>query len=277
MIQEKAMLANLTIRAWTARKLDRKVSAEVEQQHGAKDAGNFNKLLIDKNALQPLSQHGGRVRDYHYKMTLPWGDNGDRLLPSTAFMEYTAAMRTYRSEAEKLADDFAQQYPQMVSDARVKLGSMYDPKDYPPIGDIRERFGIALSFLPVPDANDFRVDVGAEAVQEIKDSITQAVAQRQQDAVKECWGRLFDVVSKIETMLVKEKPIFRDSLIENAEELIDLLPKLNITNDAGLLAVCDDIRSQLLVDPARLRRSARLRTETAKHAMDILVRVAERK
>ncbi len=271
MLQERAMLANLTIRAWTARKQDKKVTAEVEQQHGAKDAGNFNKLLIDKNALQPLSQHSGRVRDFHYKMTLPWGDNGDRLLPSQAYMDYTNAMRTYRSENEALADDFAKQYPQLVADARSKLGSMYDPNDYPPIDDIRQRFGIAIHFLPVPDANDFRVDVGAEAANEIKESITKAVTERQAEAIKECWSRLYEAVSKIGEVMSRDNPRIYDSLFTNTEDLVDLIPKLNITDDPKLNGVCQEIRNSLLVDPDRLRRSGIKRREVAHAADDILV------
>lgn len=273
MLQERAMLANLRIRAWTARKLDKKVNREVEQTHNAKDAGNFNKLLVDKAALQPLQSHGGRVRDYHYQMTLPWGDNGDRLLPAEAFFDYTQQMRGLRDEGDKLADAFAKQYPTMVADAKAKLGTLYDPADYPPVSDIRSRFGIELDFTPVPDARDFRVDVGEEAAEQIKKNITDAVRQREVEAVRECWNRLFDVVSKIECTLSKEKPIFRDSLIHNAEDLVKMLPKLNFTNDSNLVAICDDVQSMLIVDPQRLRNSKKLRSTIADNARTIMDRI----
>jgi hypothetical protein len=270
MLQNKAMLANLTIRAWTARKLDRSVSREVEQTHGAKDAGNFNKLLIDKAVLLPIQQHGGRVRDYHYKMTLAWGDNGDRLLPSAMYMEYVTQLRTFRAEADKLADTFTADYPNQVQQARVNLGTLYNPNDYPPVSGIRARFGVDISFLPVPDAADFRVEVGADAVAEIRESITAAVNARQAEALKECWARLKDVVSKIEVKMLETKPIFRDSLIENAAELVVLLPKLNITNDAKLNAACAFVMDNLVVEPKALRNDAKLRFHTATMAQQAL-------
>ena len=39
MIQSRAMLANLSISQWTARKYDKSVSSEVEKAHAAHDAG----------------------------------------------------------------------------------------------------------------------------------------------------------------------------------------------------------------------------------------------
>lgn len=274
MLQERAMLANLTIRCWTARKLDRKVSEEVTLQHGAKDAGNFNKLLIDKVSLAPYVQHTGRVREYHYKMTLPWGDNGDRLLPSKAYFDYTTAMRTFRQNADKLADEFEREYPKQVANARARLGSMYNASDYPPVSDIRNRFSINISFLPVPDAEDFRVDVGTEAIEEIKASITNAVIERQVQAVKECWLRLYEVISKIESTLRKDKAIFRDSLITNASDLIELLPKLNINDDKDLNSICEDIKAKLIINPQKLRNNYQRRTEFAEIAASILQDIA---
>src|SRR4051812_48829471 len=131
MLQEKAMLANLTIRAWSARKRDRDVSKEVETKHQAKDAGNFNKLLIDKDALKPIVSLTSTLRDMHYEMTLPWGDNGDRLLPSKMYFDYTRKMRNLRDQFDSAVNDFVAQYPTFKQNARKRLGSMYDPDDYP--------------------------------------------------------------------------------------------------------------------------------------------------
>ncbi len=277
MLQQRAMLVNLVIHAWTARKQDKKVSHEVEANHGAKDAGNFNKLLIDKSALQPLSQHSGRMREYHYRMTLPWGDNGDRLLPSSTYFEYTTAMRDYKQTQTALADKFAQEYASLVANARVKLGSMYNAADYPHADEIRQRFSVETSFTPVPDANDFRVDVEAEIAEEIRQNIMKQVGKREQEAAKECWERLYQVVSKIEVVMAKENPIFRDSLITNAQEVVALLPKLNITDDAQLTQICTQINTDLLIDPARLRNSRVARELVLRSANTFLQEINKRR
>ena len=275
MLQDQAMLANLNIRSWTARKHDKAVSAEVDTAHNAQDGGRYNKMLIDKSALDPISKHSGRIRDYHYTMTLPWGDNGDRLLPARVYMDYTAAMRKFKDDGEILTRTFITQYPQLVADARNRLGTMYDAQDYPDVSDIRDRFGLSVSFLPVPDAKDFRVDVGAEALAEIKESINAAVAERQAGAVKECWQRLFDAVSKLEAMMLKEKPIFRDSIVGNVQELVEMLPRLNITNNQALINVCATAKLKLDEPCVRLRRNPNDRKRLAIEAGAVLQMIAE--
>ena len=276
MLQNQAMIANLNIRSWTARKHDRAVSNEVDAAHNAQEGGRYNKLLIDKSALDPLTKHAGRVREYHYSLTLPWGDNGDRLLPAKAYMDYTATMRKLKDEYASYARTFEASYPQLVADARQRLGTMYDANDYPPISDIRDRFDIRVAFQPVPDAKDFRVDVGDEALAEIKASINEAVAERQAGAVKECWVRLNDVIGKLYTMMIKDKPIFRDSIIDNVKDLISMLPKLNITNDPALNEVCKKV--SLVVNstsPHYLRKSARMRNDVALAAEGVLREIAD--
>jgi len=273
MIQERAMLARLSISQWTGRAFDKKVSAEVERAHGAHDAGRFNKMLVNKSLLEPISKLAGEVRKYHYSVTLPWSDSGERLLPAKLFMDYTTQMRQYRSKMDALVNDLVTAYPNEVQAARNRLGTMYDPTDYPDPSDIKQTFGLTFEFTPVPEAKDFRVDVSEEAADEIRASIKQAVSTRQADAVKACFGRIRDVVSKIAERLSDEKAIFKDSLINNAIELCSVLDGLNITDDPQITALCNEIKQNLLVNPSTLRTRPDIRSTVAGHAVSILTRI----
>jgi len=273
MLQEKAMLANLTIHAWGGRKLDKTVTEAVEIANNAHDAGAFNKRLIEKHALLPITKLAGQIRAMHYERTLPWGDNGDRLLPSTMYLDYTQAMRKLRDAFAGLVTDFEVDYPKHVQSARVKLGNMYDPKDYPDVNSIRQRFGIDLSFLPVPSAADFRVDIGAEEIETIKTSITAQVMKQQEHAVKDLWKRLHDVVSKVDERLSDPEATFRDSLIDNVSAAITILRKLNLTNDYAFSHILDEAEHGLLVSPVRLRNDPVLRQLTAMSAREIMQKI----
>jgi hypothetical protein len=269
-LTDHAMLASLNISQWSARKHDKSVTAEVDKAHAAKDGGRYNKLLIDKLALDPADKIANAARIYHYKVTLPWGDNGDRLLPATLFMDYTATLRQFRTEFEQRVAELVRDYPRLKTEARVRLGTMYNANDYP--SDIRDRFQFSTSFSPVPTANDFRVNLSAEHIDYIKADITARITARQADAVKDVWGRVRKVVSKIHEQTNDEDRKIYDSVIENARELIELLPALNLTNDPNLAAIEQDVRA-LLVPPDRLRQDKRLRADTAKAADAILARL----
>jgi hypothetical protein len=270
-LQDSAMLVTLTVSQWTARKHDKTVSNEVDKAHAAKDAGRYNKLLISKEALDPMEKITGAARAYLYKMTHAWGDNGERLLPAALFFEFSQTMQQYRNEFDARVRDFVASYPQLVQDARVRLGTLYDPKDYPT--DIRSKFSFPpVAVSPVPSANDFRVNLNAEYVDSIKAELTERMEARQRDSLRQCWGRVREVVTKMTERLGNEKSPLYDSLITNARELIALLPALNLTNDAELNAIAAELQS-ILVPIDRLRQDKRLRADTAAKADAILAKL----
>lgn len=269
MIQNRAMLVDLTISQWTATKHDKAVSSEVEKNHAAKDAGRYNKRLIDKAHLATVSTLANQVRTAHYARTLPWSDKGQRLLPSDLFLDYQQEMASLKHQFAQAVSTFVTQYPQLVQDARTRLGTMYDPADYPAPSDIRRMFDITIDFAPVPDAQDFRVDVAAETQEEIRRQITEAVEARQAKAVKDCWSRVREVVGRIAEQCSKEKGRIHDSLMDNAQTLVDVLSGLNITRDPELTAVEQEIR-KLIVSPDALRNNPHVRQRVANDAASIL-------
>lgn len=273
MIQERAMLARLSISQWTGKAFDKKVSTEVERAHGAHDAGRFNKMLVNKSLLEPISKLAGEVRKHHYSVTLPWSDSGERLLPAKLFLDYTTQMRQYRSKMDALVSDLVAAYPTEVQAARVRLGTMYDPADYPDPSDIKQTFGLTFEFTPVPEAKDFRVDVSDEAADEIRSSIKQAVSTRQAEAVRACFDRIRDVVSKIHERLSDDKAVFKDSLITNAIDLCRVLDGLNITDNPHITELCAEIKQKLLMNPSTLRTRPDIRTLVASNAASILAKI----
>lgn len=270
-LQNKAMLVTMSVSCWTAQKKDTKVSAEIEASHNAKNAGRYNKMLVDKAHLDPLTSFAGAVRSYHYKMTLPWLDNGARLLPSKLFMEYSAEIRKLQTDYRALVDKFVAHYDtHLIQDARQRLGTMYDPDDYPPGHKLRDKFGIEIDIAPVPDGQDFRVDVTESERNRIASEITGKVAERQAAAQRDAWVRVREVVSLIEMRCSAEKARIYDSLIDNARDLSRLLPGLNVAGEPLMDKVCEHIVEHLLVDPVRLKNSVSTRKRVAASAREIL-------
>lgn len=275
MIQSKAMLVDLTISQWTALKHDKAVSAEVETTHAAKDAGRYNKRLIDKAHLAEITKIANELRKHHYSRTLPWTDKGQRLLPSELFLDYRQDMAKYKADFQAAVSTFIKLYPQLVQDARMRLGTMYQPEDYPQPNDLWAMFDIATEFSPVPDANDFRVDVSKETQDEIRQQITYAVSLRQTKMVKECWARMREVVGRIAEQCGKENGVIRESLIDNARDLVNVLGGLNITDNPTIAAIEVAIRSKLIVPATQLRTSPTVRAEVARVARKLLERMPQ--
>ena len=282
-LSSRAMLCSLSISMWSARKHDREASEEIAQRHGAQpDAGRYHKVLLPKAALAEVQKIVSEARQEHYFMTLPWEDNGYRVLPAAAYMEdHTERMRQLSNQFTPAIDALTQQFGQLVEEARVRLGGLFRPEDYPAPEELRSKFSFETKVMPLPDAGDFRVTLGDEEKERIKRQITAAVEASLQVASRELWQRLYEAVSHLAERLQAYKVTgdgiehpFRDSVVTNLVKLVDILPKLNVTGDPELERLAAQVRASLLVDPQELRKSESIRSETAKKASAICDRMA---
>lgn len=265
MLQSKAMLANLSISQWTARKQDQAVSAVIDNNFNAHDAGKFTKRLVDKSLLEPIARMASTIREYHNYNTMPWSDGGSRLLPSSLFMEYTSKMRGLTEKFESAVRTMYGAYPAEVRAARIRLGALYCPSDYPDPDDIMKRFAVNLEFFPVPDTQDFRVDVGEEARVELQQSLNIAICERQKGALGAVYKRIDVVLSNIIERLSDEEAIFKDTLFQNTRDLCAILVALNVVDDPELERVRVELQKIAGEDPRVVRtyKTARRRVAEA--------------
>lgn len=240
-IETSAMLVELSISCWTARKLDKRVSQEVDSTNGTKArAGNYHKnLLAGTQKLENIVKYAANVRAWHNANTLPWSDNGQRLLPMDNFLAYKERLGMYEQEYNILVQDFLTSYPSLVDGAAFQLGNLFDRNEYPTVDNIVDKFRFRYVFSPVPTVGDWRVNVGQQAREELDKQWADSVNERVNGAMKEAWSRLHDCLSHVSERLEdtgeeNKRKIFRDSLVDNAHELIDMLKVLNVTKDPEL-------------------------------------------
>ena len=185
-LSSRAMLCSLSIGMWSARKHDPEASEEIAQRHGAQaDAGRYHKVLLPKEALTEIHKIVSEARQEHYFMTLPWDDNGYRVLPAAAYMDHTKKMRELSNRFVPAVDALAQQFGQLVENAKVRLGGLFRSEDYPRVEELRSKFSFETKVMPLPDAGDFRVTLGDEEKERIKRQITAAVEASLQVASRE--------------------------------------------------------------------------------------------
>lgn len=284
-IHSRAMLVRLSVTGWDGRRFDRKITNEVNTSHAAsKDAGRYNKALLGgkKNAPEHAAAiaQGSSARQVFYAQTLPWADEGWRLLPTANYEKFTDAIRKARASHSQAVEEFLDAYPSLVENARQLLNGMFREADYPTVDALRSKFSFSIEFAPVPSQGDFRLDLPADQLTEIERSTQSRVEQATKDAMNDAWTRLQASVEKIRERLTgvdtegKRKgkaKTFRDSLIDNAANLADTLTRLNVTGDPDLEAMRERVANELAdLNPKTLRNSPRARADAAKSATDIL-------
>jgi len=274
-LADRALLISVNVRMWSGRKIDKAETTFVIARHrAASKAARVSKdLLPEAKSLQAVHKHAGEIRTFVYKNTLPWSD-GVRILRADGYMKFVAEFQAQRDKYQRLVKAFISEYPQLRSIAAasdVGLGSLFNDEDYPEAVDLSDKFGIDLNFMPVPTGDDWRVDLSDQHIADLKSSVEKQVQVAQKAAMKEVFERIYDVASKAHERLSDPRAIFRDSLIENAVNLCEVLPSLNLTDDPRVEQLRKKISSTLgAQDPARLRKDPAARQKTAAAMKDVM-------
>lgn len=276
MIGSNAMLIDLNISVWTGRKMDKKVSEEVDASKGTKArAGNYHKkLMAGSNKLENIQKIVTAVRSWNYQQTLPWSDGGSRLLPMKNFFNYKETLNNYENQFNQAVDEFITEYPQLVSGSAFTLGDLFDRGEYPTADSLKDKFRFKFVFSPVPDAGDFRIDVEDSAKAELEEQYKSYYEQKLADAMADAWTRLHETLTHISERLDytdENKKKFWDSTITNATELCSLLSNLNVTNDPKLEDARQKLEKALVgIEPSDVRESEAIRSSVKSKVDNIL-------
>ena len=186
-IASSAVLVDLNISVWTARKLDKSVSKEIDVRKGTTTAaGNYNKhILAGSDQLDNINKLAGEIRDWHARQTLPWSDTGTRLLPMTNFFDYKDKLAEYEGLFKERVDTFIQEYPNIIQSMAFKLGQLFDRDEYPDAYKIASKFNMKYTIMPVPETNDFRVDIADDIRNEMKQEYQKAYEGRVESAMSD--------------------------------------------------------------------------------------------
>lgn len=272
-ITSEAMTINLVIGTWAGYKLDKAQSAKVTDDAGAQpDSARVNKHLVAKEDLAKINSAGGAVRNHFYARTLPWKDNGDRLLPRKAYTRFVEEHAALRATFEAEVTDFVERvYPNVIDRASFRMGEMFDNTDYPHPAELARRFYITCDIDAVSTAGDFRVTMDQDELESIQGGIEARVADRMAKAAAEPWTRLMAALTRFQTRLTSEGGQLREAMVASLSELAETIPDLNFTSDPNIDSLCARIGLMVKgVDAKTLRKDDVARTAVSSEAARIM-------
>lgn len=280
-IHEMAILIDIDCGGWDGRITDEKATKTAIEQHKAKDkAGVFRKNLIDRDALSALSKYIPKARDIVKKYTIEWvpkKKGAERLLPTSLFDACTSELRALINEQEETKNSFCERWEERLEEAEAYLGDMFNRNEYPTADVIRKKFYIKVDFKKVPPTGSLIVDLNEEALAEVQDNIDAQEIEREQAMVRDIGVRLYKSLTTITDRLTSDrKPSERsaNATVRDLNEIANLLPALNITNDPDLAQFASEIKAKLAkLDPAQIKEDSTFRDDKAKEVKAILDRM----
>lgn len=260
-IQKTCMVLNLQISCWLGYRFDRGASEKLTDEASAvRDSARVNKHIVPKEFLAPIITARGSVQTHFYLKTLPWKDNGDRLIMREAFMPFVTEHQDLAAAFDEAVQKFlTHDYLIAQDQAQFRMGALFNAGDYPTANELRHKFGINLDIDAIAQAFDFRLSNNEEAMQQ---RITQAMGA--------LWQKLAEPLERYATKLAEPDAIFRDSLVGNLREVVAMIPTLNFTGDEDLEAIRVKIEDVLVGwDAKDLRENKDARSQVAATAASI--------
>lgn len=281
-IRNFATLVTLNTARWHAKVKDRQAAKSAASANDA-DEGAFEvrkRLLAGADSLlKAIHKAIDEARAAHYEMTLPWTTTsmqdvgrrtGGRLLPNTLFVEYTTVMAQKKQQMQDALAKFIPAYPQLVEEAKKKLGKRFDAREYPNASSIASHFDLSFDFQPIPKGDDFKGLPQAQ-LDALAAKINDNTRIMAENAMQEVWMRLYDVVSKMAERLSSPDKLFHNTLVQNVRDTARLLAHLNVTHDAKVEALRKKVEKYLCQhDPKVLRENQTIRMQVAAHAQSII-------
>jgi len=271
-LKSKALKVKLHRKKLARNTTDKELSQLLADMKNVKTAGavRVNKTLFSKTATDPYMKIISEAGKYFYRMTTPWDDKGFRLLKVGVYKDFTKAMKNFTRDFREAVEGFINSIESDMTQMAQELGQAFNRADYDHLflsnGDINreflmEKFNLEVEFDKISDSdtNDLRsslTDADREILAEEIEKTQMAKFAKAQASVAQ---DLYDCIEAIHERLSDTDNIFRDSLVENLEDLCDLIPSINIGEDQTIndLAVtakaelCSFAPQELRDDPVK--------------------------
>lgn len=254
-------LIEFNISQWTGRCQDRGASSQVTASNNAdvNVASVYKSLLGDNLQLDAIKKFVGLARSTVYQLTVPWSDNGLRMIPNGNILTFTNKLSELEQKYWKLVETFLKSYDWAVIEAQTKLGDLFNQKDYPDVNTLRGKFSWRLNVMALPSAPDFRVDIGKEQEDAMKKNFEEYYNRMFTKAIISMVDPLQRMSERLDFKDDESKKTFRDTLVSNVTNAISLL---GITDDPEITKLRKSLQELFKdVTPDELRKDATLRKQ----------------
>lgn len=225
------------------------------------------KKLIDTRhtAFKAVTAVKSRIAAYWKAMSLPYPEPGIRLIRQGDIDIVNDAMAEFKSELDEAVNGLDAQYDELKAAARIRLGSLFNPADYPPT--LRGLFDVAWEFPSVEPPSylmQLRPDLYEQETQRITARFDEAVALAEQAFTEELSKLVSHLAERLAGSDDGRPKVFRDASVENLDAFFERFRRLNIRSNEQLDDVVEQARRVMRgVQPQHLRDSGAMRRHVA--------------
>lgn len=266
-LKQCAMLVSINVNKPQLTKQDEKATRDAERANNASNAGEFRKRLYPKDLIAPILQVESAARAYINSSTYMW-NRGEQLLPAKRFMKFADRMAQFELEFEQAVTVFLNNFSNVLLRAEEAQGDMFDRSQYPDLSQLKAQFKLRVHYKPVTSRDDFRIQMVDDETARLLAQVDEAALSNERAMLTDALGKLKQVVSRLnektgeESRMVYNKrkdcneikpPIFRDSIVDNIHEEIEMVREIVDALPANIIDLVNKVEQELTVPAAVLR------------------------
>ena len=233
----------------TRKTLDRGQKDTAAEQFDADSdfIGASKKLLNTRDpAFSRVTKILSDAGSYFKNCTLPYPEDGTRLVKRTRLEEFQCQMESFRAQLETAVEELGERMDELKLDAQQKLGRLYNEGDYPKT--LRGLFRIAVDYpnLTPPDyLKQANPKLYEEQSRRIAARFDQAVSLAEEAFTEELSAMISTLQRKLQGLDDGTEKRLKESTIDNLEEFFGRFKKLNLHSSVELDKIVDDAQGIL--------------------------------
>ena len=224
------------------------------------------KLLDSKHpAFRAVNAVKHEVVTYWRGVSLPFPEPGIRLIRQQDVSAVQVQLTTLKAELTEAVEQLEQQFDAMKATARERLGSLFNPTDYP--DSLRSLFDVTWEFPNVEPPSylqQLSPDLYRQESQRVSARFDEAVQLAETAFIEEMSRLVSHLTERINGSDDGQPKVFRDTAIENIREFFQRFCELNVHSSDQLDQLVEQSQRILSgVEPQALRDTAQLRQRVA--------------
>jgi hypothetical protein len=221
------------------------------------------KKLIDTKdpAFKAVTSVRGRIVSYWRGISLPYPEPGIRLIRQDDLGPVNLQLTTLKANLQEAVDHLDRHFATLKSAARERLGSLYNPADYP--DSLRGLFDVTWDF-PSVEPPGYLQRLSPELYElecrRVKAQFDEAVQLAEQAFLQELSQLVSHLTERLSGAEDGKPKVFRDSVVENLTEFFERFRRLNIRSNDQLDSIVSQAQRVVQgVEPQTLRDNVSLR------------------
>ena len=273
-LTSKAMLAKIHCSIIGQKKKDTDATAKSNLHlQTSENAGHYQKTRISRENIIDVIRARDSAKKLHRKMTTPFTSDDWGIISADLVMEYSKNMGIFKVQFESAVADVVNRWASIVAFEKQKLGPIFKVEEYPDRASVENFFSFDHQLKPIPDEGHIVLELESEVLDDLREKLRKQNEENLKRSVTDMWHRLFEPVNNMADICLNDKKVF-GSLIDKIDEIVAIIPSLNIIDDPDISNMADEIKNRLLVHTTgQIRDDKQLKKKIGQDADDLAQKV----